>query len=128
MCGIVGYIGPKRKTNWLVEKLKKLEYRGYDSSGVASIEDGSVKIVKAVGKIAALEEKLSESDVISCAIAHTRWATHGKPTEVNAHPHSSTNQSWTVVHNGIIENYLEIKNGLKNASLIKSDTDTAVVA
>ena len=128
MCGIVGYIGPKRKTNWLVEKLKKLEYRGYDSSGVASIEDGNVKIVKAVGKIAALEEKLSESDVISCAIAHTRWATHGKPTEVNAHPHSSTNQSWTVVHNGIIENYLEIKNGLKNASLIKSDTDTAVVA
>lgn len=128
MCGIVGYIGKKRKASFVVDKLKKLEYRGYDSSGIANLTSGELKVIKSTGKIANLEDKIGDSLEVNCAIAHTRWATHGKPTETNAHPHSSVNGDWTIVHNGIIENYLELKKSLKNGARIKSDTDTSVVA
>lgn len=128
MCGIVGYIGKNKPASFVVDKLKKLEYRGYDSSGIANLKDSEFKIIKSVGKIANLEEKLGDNNIVNCAIAHTRWATHGKPTETNAHPHVSSNGEWAIVHNGIVENYLELKKSLKQGDLIKSDTDTAVVA
>ena len=128
MCGIVGFLGDKIQAKFLVEKLKKLEYRGYDSAGIANLEYGKFDVRKAVGKIANLEEQISDDFEINCAIAHTRWATHGKPSKDNAHPHVSVDKSWAVVHNGIIENYLDIKNQLNRKEEIKSETDTAVVA
>ena len=128
MCGIVGYIGKKREASFVIDRLKKLEYRGYDSSGIASLSDGELNIVKSTGKIANLETKVGTSLNVGCAIAHTRWATHGKPTENNAHPHSSTNGEWTIVHNGIIENYLDLKKTLKEGTSFPSDTDTSIVA
>ena len=126
MCGIVGYIGKKQNSKKIIEKLKKLEYRGYDSAGIAVMEKGNVDCFKEVGCIDNLEKLVPDNLETTCAIAHTRWATHGKATTVNAHPHSSKNGLWTLVHNGIIENYLELKQTLKNE--IESDTDTAVVA
>lgn len=128
MCGIVGYIGENKPASFLIEKLKKLEYRGYDSSGIADLSNNILTINKAVGNISQLEKKLDKSSTITCAIAHTRWATHGVPSENNAHPHTSTSGEWTIVHNGIIENYLEIKSNLKTKNNINSETDTAVVA
>lgn len=125
MCGIVGYIGKKKNSKQIIEKLKKLEYRGYDSAGIAVVDNGKIDCFKEVGCIDNLDKKLPESLETTCAIAHTRWATHGKSTVINAHPHSSNNGTWTLVHNGIIENYLEKKQNLKP---IKSDTDSAVVA
>ncbi len=125
MCGIVGYLGKKTKAKEIIGKLKKLEYRGYDSAGIAVMENGKVDCFKEVGCIANLEKAVPDTLETECAIAHTRWATHGKPTTKNAHPHSSNKGMWTLVHNGIIENYLELKQNLKP---IKSDTDTAVVA
>ena len=128
MCGIVGYIGKNRKASFVIDRLKKLEYRGYDSSGIASLLDGELNIVKSTGKIANLENKVGDGMEVTCAIAHTRWATHGKPTENNAHPHSSTNRNWTIVHNGIVENYLDLKKSLKKDTIFPSDTDTSIVA
>lgn len=125
MCGIVGYIGKKKNSKQIIEKLKKLEYRGYDSAGIAVVNDGKIDCYKEVGCIDNLDKKLPEELDTTCAIAHTRWATHGKSTIVNAHPHSSNNGTWMLVHNGIIENYLEKKQNLKH---IESDTDSAVVA
>ena len=126
MCGIVGYIGKSRSLKSIVQVLKKLEYRGYDSSGVlAMLENEKYCMVKKIGNISNLENAVPDSEC-KVAIAHTRWATHGKPTEENAHPHSSCNGVWSVVHNGIIENYLEIKSKL--SVYPKSQTDTAVVA
>ena len=105
MCGIVGYIGGRQALEVLLDGLKKLEYRGYDSSGVATVDQGRLHVVKASGKIAALEAKLRDFHPAgSLGIAHTRWATHGAPTECNAHPHLSFDGRVTVVHNGIIEN------------------------
>ena len=131
MCGITGYIGDKVREN-LLDGLKNLEYRGYDSAGVAYILNGKIKAVKAEGKIAKLEQKLSEVAEIEEAnigIGHTRWATHGVPSEKNAHPHLSTDNSFAVVHNGIIENFGAIKAELtKLGAEFKSDTDTEVVA
>ena len=126
MCGIVGYVGKKIKVKNIVKILKKLEYRGYDSSGIASLDDGKVVTLKQTGNIKNLDDLVPEHMETTCIIAHTRWATHGEPSVLNAHPHSSTNGDWTIVHNGIIENFEVIKKNLKNKP--KSETDTAVVS
>ena len=130
MCGIVGYIGQNEALPVLVGGLKKLEYRGYDSSGVALIEDGKIETVRASGKIAALEDKLKNKPLHGhIGIAHTRWATHGAPTEQNAHPHQSFDGNISIVHNGIIENYAILKKKLQSEGIeFKSETDTEVVA
>ncbi len=130
MCGIVGYIGQNEALPILVGGLKKLEYRGYDSSGVALIEDGKIETVRASGKIAALEDKLKTKPLHGhVGIAHTRWATHGAPTEQNAHPHQSFDGKISIVHNGIIENYAILKKKLQSEGIeFKSETDTEVVA
>ena len=130
MCGIVGYIGQNEALPILVGGLKKLEYRGYDSSGVALIEDGKIETVRASGKIAALEAKLKDKPLHGhIGIAHTRWATHGAPTEQNAHPHQSFDGNISIVHNGIIENYAILKKKLQAEGVeFKSETDTEVVA
>ncbi len=134
MCGIIGYVGEKELIPILLEGLHCLEYRGYDSSGIAIHEGHSLKVTKSLGKISKLEEVLGESKngknghSISCGIGHTRWATHGEPSEVNAHPHFDTDESVAVVHNGIIRNYLEVKEKLSNEGIVfKSQTDTEVV-
>ncbi len=128
MCGIVGYVGPKEKKEILLEGLSELEYRGYDSAGIAVIENDKLTSFKAVGKLKNLQEKTKNytSSGFGVSIGHTRWATHGKPTELNAHPHLG--QYSFVVHNGIIENYQEIKQGLqKNGVNFLSQTDTEVI-
>ena len=128
MCGIVGGIAERSITNILIEGLKRLEYRGYDSAGIALINGGHVLRERRVGKVANLEQAVNESHIAgSLGIAHTRWATHGKPTENNAHPHVSGNVA--VVHNGIIENYQELKDDLEALGYVfTSQTDTEVVA
>ena len=129
MCGIVGYIGKKNVDNVLLEGLKRLEYRGYDSAGIAIVEDGTLVVTKSVGRIVNLENKVTPDDKAKVGISHTRWATHGEPTEVNAHPHLSQDGKIALVHNGIIENYQEIKTDLvANGHIFKSDTDTEVLA
>ena len=130
MCGIVGYIGQNEALPILVGGLKKLEYRGYDSSGVALIEDGKIETVRASGKIAALEDKLKTKPLHGhVGIAHTRCATHGAPTDQNAHPHQSFDGKISIVHNGIIENYAILKKKLQAEGIeFKSETDTEVVA
>lgn len=128
MCGIVGYLGPQNPKDIIVNGLKKLEYRGYDSAGVAILHDGKVKRVRAEGKLKNLEEKLTnESFNGHLGIGHTRWATHGVPSERNAHPHQVRGIS--LVHNGIIENYMEIREALlARGAKISSDTDSELVA
>ena len=128
MCGIVGYLGQKEPKKIIIDGLKKLEYRGYDSAGLAVIHDGLTKRIRAQGKLKALEDKV-ENEIFNghLGIGHTRWATHGAPNERNAHPHQAGEIS--LVHNGIIENYLEIKEQLlKKGADIKSDTDSELVA
>lgn len=127
MCGIVGYTGSSNAIWVLIDGLKKLEYRGYDSSGIATFEDKQLKVIKSVGKIVNLEEKIPDSLNHFCGIGHNRWATHGGATTANAHPHQSFNNNIAVVHNGIIENYIEIKNSLKDYEF-KSETDTEVIS
>ena len=109
MCGIVGYVGSKDCSDVLVNALSKLEYRGYDSAGIAVFENGDIKTVKTQGKLKDLEDKLAAEYKPQghIGIGHTRWATHGEPSDVNSHPHSGARV--TIVHNGIIENYLELK-------------------
>ncbi len=128
MCGIVGYLGEKNPKTVIIDGLKKLEYRGYDSAGVAIIHNGKTKRIRAQGKLKALEEKVLNEDFNGhVGIGHTRWATHGAPNERNAHPHQVGEVS--LVHNGIIENYLEIKAELiKEGAVISSDTDSELVA
>lgn len=128
MCGIVGYLGPQNPKDIIVSGLKKLEYRGYDSAGVAILHEGKTKRVRAQGKLKALEEKLSNEKFDGhLGIGHTRWATHGAPSERNAHPHQVRGLS--LVHNGIIENYMEIREDLiKQGATITSDTDSELVA
>lgn len=128
MCGIVGYIGAKPSKEILIDGLRELEYRGYDSAGIAVLQHGHFSLFKAVGKLVNLEEKAKnfESDGFSVGIGHTRWATHGKPTELNAHPHLGQNSY--VVHNGIIENYQELKTRLQEEGIVfLSQTDTEVI-
>ncbi len=130
MCGIVGYIGPKQATPLLIEGLKRLEYRGYDSAGVAVFDGETLETRRAAGKIAKLEGALTADPVTGkVGIAHTRWATHGPPTERNAHPHLSTDESVAVVHNGIIENANVLRSQLAELGhTFRSDTDTEVIA
>lgn len=130
MCGIVGYIGQNEALPILISGLKKLEYRGYDSSGVATIDNGKIHVVRASGKISCLEEKLkADAAKGTVGIAHTRWATHGAPTECNAHPHTSFDGKISIVHNGIIENYASLKAKLISDGVkFASETDTEVVA
>ena len=130
MCGIVAYIGTNEALPILVGGLKKLEYRGYDSSGVALIDNGTIKSVKASGKIKELEDKLKvDPPKGTVGIAHTRWATHGAPTVENAHPHTSYDSKISIVHNGIIENYASLKAKLISDGVkFNSETDTEVVA
>ncbi len=130
MCGIIGYIGKREASNLLLEGLKRLEYRGYDSAGVAILDAGKVRVVKALGKVANLEEKLTSLVAeSSIGIAHTRWATHGKPSEKNAHPHTDSQKEIALVHNGIIENYQELKEALKKQGVVfRSETDSEVIA
>ncbi len=128
MCGIVGYVGTKEKKEILIDGLRELEYRGYDSAGIAVVKSDSLNSFKAVGKLDNLESKCSNfsSDGFGVAIGHTRWATHGKPTELNAHPHLGKNSF--VVHNGIIENYQELKKELQADGVeFLSQTDTEVI-
>ena len=131
MCGIVGYIGEQEAYPILIKGLHRLEYRGYDSAGVSMINaKGDLNIYKATGKVAALEDKCANKDVSgTIGIAHTRWATHGEPNDVNSHPHLSQDRRIAVVHNGIIENYVEIKEFLMGEGVqFRSETDTEVVA
>ena len=127
MCGIIGYIGRSEATGILIKGLKDLEYRGYDSGGIAVLNKNKLNVIKAKGEIRFLEEKLNGKTLYgSLGIGHTRWATHGKANEVNAHPHCS--RHFAVVHNGIIENYKEIKESLSmNGIAFESETDTEVV-
>jgi glucosamine--fructose-6-phosphate aminotransferase (isomerizing) len=128
MCGIVGYTGGQDATSIIIEGLRKLEYRGYDSAGICTITDGKARIKRSEGKLINLE-RLLQSDPIegTVGIGHTRWATHGRPSEINAHPHKAG--SVVVVHNGIIENYLQLRDQLKAAGhVFKSETDTEVIS
>ncbi|MCP9750819.1 glutamine--fructose-6-phosphate transaminase (isomerizing) [Ferruginibacter sp. HRS2-29] len=129
MCGIVGYTGPKQAYPVILKGLKRLEYRGYDSSGVALLNNSSLNVYKKKGKVAELEEFLIGKNVeANIGIGHTRWATHGEPSDRNAHPHTSANGKLAMIHNGIIENYAQIKTELvKNGYSFTSDTDTEVL-
>jgi len=129
MCGIVGYTGPKQAYPIILKGLKRLEYRGYDSSGVALLNGGGLKVYKKKGKVAELEESLIGKNLDgNIGIGHTRWATHGEPSDRNAHPHSSANGRLAIIHNGIIENYAQLKNELlKKDYNFTSDTDTEVL-
>lgn len=130
MCGIFGYLGPRQAVELVLEGLHKLEYRGYDSAGVATIIDGKLVFGKEVGKVECLERAVALQDWDThIAIAHTRWATHGKPTQDNAHPHFDQDMKCAVVHNGIIENYEAIRNLLKKRGIeFRSETDTEVIS
>ena len=129
MCGIVGYTGSRQAYPVILKGLKRLEYRGYDSSGVALLKDGKLNVYKKKGKVADLEEAMIGKDIdASIGIGHTRWATHGEPSDRNAHPHSSSNGKLAMIHNGIIENYAQIKQDLvKKGYQFTSDTDTEVL-
>lgn len=135
MCGIVGYTGKRNNINILIDGLKRLEYRGYDSAGIAVIDGGQMKVVKAKGKVSELQNKISEiwPDTSKChattGIAHTRWATHGAPTEANAHPHLDEKKRFAIVHNGIIDNYASLKSHLiAQGHKFASETDSEVLA
>lgn len=130
MCGIVGYIGKSNALPFLIEGLGKLEYRGYDSAGVALLESGKIKFSKAKGRLKILEDRLNETPISgNIGIGHTRWATHGAPSDKNSHPHISKNNKIAIVHNGIIENYSTLKNSLiEQGFAFSSDTDSEVVA
>ena len=129
MCGIVGYIGTKPALPILIEGLKKLEYRGYDSAGIAVIQEGSARVEKSVGRLANLETKVNgEVSEGLIGIGHTRWATHGRPSDVNSHPHTDCTGRFVVIHNGIIENFVQLKEVLQqHGHVFKSQTDTEVI-
>ena len=131
MCGIVGYAGPKSAVDVVVDGLRRLEYRGYDSAGVCVVADGHLSVAKRAGKLANLEKELAEHPlpVSGLAIGHTRWATHGGPTDTNAHPHLSANGRVAVVHNGIIENFAQLRSELAEVGITPvSQTDTEIAA
>jgi glucosamine--fructose-6-phosphate aminotransferase (isomerizing) len=130
MCGIVGYIGDKNAVPILMAGLKRLEYRGYDSAGIAVMQDDHVQVIKESGKLAALDAEINKVNLNSIiGIGHTRWATHGEPNQVNAHPHIDSKGNIALIHNGIIENYATLRKMLQNKGhIFKSDTDTEVVS
>ena len=129
MCGIVGFVGKKQASPILIEGLSKLEYRGYDSAGVAVIDKDHINVVKCKGRLENLENKLSKHPLKGIVgIGHTRWATHGKPSDINAHPHNSQDGTISVVHNGIVENYLQLREWLMSKGYkFVSETDTEVI-
>jgi glucosamine--fructose-6-phosphate aminotransferase (isomerizing) len=130
MCGIVGYIGKQQAAEIILEGLEKLEYRGYDSAGMAVYDGEKVNIAKAMGRLQVLKEVTHGGATVPghSGIGHTRWATHGEPSDVNAHPHTNKSGTIAVVHNGIIENYISLKKKLKNKGYtFKSETDTEVI-
>lgn len=130
MCGIVGYVGHDQAADIIIGGLKKLEYRGYDSSGIAVLADGAIDVRKQKGKIVNLEELIKgKKPKGTCGIGHTRWATHGAPSDVNAHPHIDGNATVAVVHNGIVENYMDLRETLKSKGAeFLTETDTEVIA
>ena len=130
MCGIVGYIGNKRLTSVLLDGLRRLEYRGYDSAGIAVVNANGLQVIRCAGKLHDLEEMLRLNPLEGTyGLGHTRWATHGRPTEENAHPHRDCTGNLVVVHNGIIENYVELKRALQHRGhTFKTETDTEVMA
>jgi len=129
MCGIIGYVGDREITPVLLAGLKRMEYRGYDSSGVAILGPTGITLRKSIGKISKLEEDISSNKIPGwLGIGHTRWATHGVPSTLNAHPHRDDNGELALIHNGIIENYLSLKNDLiKKGHEFISETDTEVL-
>ncbi|MGP4040192.1 glutamine--fructose-6-phosphate transaminase (isomerizing) [Gracilibacillus sp. D59] len=127
MCGIVGFIGANDSKEILLTGLEKLEYRGYDSAGIALLNDNGVNVTKVKGRIAALRDKVDQDVTATMGIGHTRWATHGEPSEDNAHPHQSGSGRFTLVHNGVIENYNEIRDEYLVGVTLKSETDTEIV-
>ena len=129
MCGIVGYIGDKKAKPILINGLLRLEYRGYDSAGIATLENGSISVIKNKGRVSELEKVLGINNLEgTIGIAHTRWATHGKPSSENSHPHYDNSKKIAVVHNGIIENYSNIREFLQNKGYtFYSQTDTEVI-
>src|SRR2546427_7409623 len=129
MCGIVGYVGPEQALPILLEGLRRLEYRGYDSAGVAVIDD-TLNVIKRAGKLSQLEAALTEAAGApgSVGMGHTRWATHGAPTDLNAHPHLDCSGRVAVIHNGIIENFQSLRDRLCKTHTMVSDTDTECVA
>jgi glutamine---fructose-6-phosphate transaminase (isomerizing) len=130
MCGIIGYIGPKEVVPVLIDGLRRLEYRGYDSAGVAVVRKGSVELRRSAGKLSKLEDVITLNPLSGdYGVGHTRWATHGRPTEENAHPHRDCSGKIVVVHNGIIENYLDLKSELqRQGHTFVTETDTEIVA
>src|SRR5206468_4404918 len=130
MCGIIGYIGPKEVVPVLIDGLRRLEYRGYDSAGVAVVHEGNVELRRSAGKLSRLEDVITLSPIHGdYGVGHTRWATHGRPTEENAHPHRDCTGKIVVVHNGIIENYLDLKQELqRQGHTFVTETDTEIVA
>src|SRR5579871_3482784 len=130
MCGIVGYVGPRPVLPILMDGLRRLEYRGYDSAGIAIVQDGQLDVRRSAGKLARLEDVIAEHPITGdYGIGHTRWATHGRPTEENARPHRDCHGRIVVVHNGIIENYLSLKRELMaDGHTFITETDTEVVA
>src|SRR5881409_919008 len=131
MCGIMGYVGHRSALPILLDGLGRLEYRGYDSAGVAVLNDGHIEVRKTAGKLAQLTEITSGPGLLhgTVGIGHTRWATHGLPTDANAHPHSDCGGRVVVIHNGIIENFLPLKEELQaQGHTFRSDTDTEVIA
>ena len=129
MCGIVGYIGTKKASPILINGLLRLEYRGYDSAGISTIEKGKISVMKDKGRVKNLYNLPGINDLEgTIGIAHTRWATHGKPSKENAHPHMDNSKTFSVVHNGIIENYHELREFLSsNGYTFYSDTDTEII-
>lgn len=127
MCGIVGYIGNEDSKEILLKGLEKLEYRGYDSAGIAVLNEEGVHLFKEKGRIADLRNIVDENVKATAGIGHTRWATHGKPSKVNAHPHQSSSKQFTLVHNGVIENYEQLKSRYLSDVTFQSDTDTEVI-
>ncbi|MBF0716107.1 glutamine--fructose-6-phosphate transaminase (isomerizing) [Gemelliphila palaticanis] len=127
MCGIVGFVGNNNGVEFLIDGLNSLEYRGYDSCGIAGIVDNEAKVIKTVGRIKNLEDLTPEDLVLNIGIGHTRWATHGGVNEVNSHPHQSFNKRFTLVHNGVIENFQELKDRFFKKANLVSETDTEII-
>src|SRR3954451_15081855 len=130
MCGIVGYVGEQPALDVVMQGLRRLEYRGYDSAGVAVLNGGALSVERRAGKLANLDAAIAESDLPgTLGIGHTRWATHGAPTDHNAHPHTDCDGAVAIVHNGTIENFAELRDGLEaRGHTLRSETDTEAVA